>query len=131
MLLNLSNHPSDLWDENQLKAATDNFGKVADLPFPEISPEADSASIEALAHHYCKKVLNLLSSSSYAHSAVHLMGEMTFTYCLTGLLQQSGVRCVASTTVRKVLNGQNGQKTVSFEFRQFRDYPSLCKTGQP
>jgi hypothetical protein len=127
MLLNLSNHPSDLWDENQLKAATDNFGKVADLPFPEISPEADSASIEGLARHYCKKVLNLLSSSSDAHSAVHLMGEMTFSYCLTGFLQQAGVRCVASTTVRKVLNNQNGQKTVNFEFRKFRDYPILCK----
>jgi hypothetical protein len=131
MLLNLSNHPSDLWDENQLKAATDNFGKVADLPFPKISPEADSASIEALARHYCKKVLDLLSSASDVQSAVHLMGEMTFTYCLTGLLQQSGVRCVASTTVRKVFNGQNRQKTVSFEFRQFRDYPSLCKTDEP
>ncbi len=131
MLLNLSNHPSVFWDAKQLKAANENFGQIADLPFPEISPEADSASIEALARHYCKKALDLLRPSSDAHNAVHLMGEMTFSYCLTGLLQQSGVRCVASTTVRKVFNGQNGQKTVSFEFRQFRDYPCLCKTDKP
>lgn len=131
MLLNLSNHPSNLWDAKQMQAARVQFGKVADLPFPEISPDADSNEIAALARDYYNKVLEHLNQSDDACNAVHLMGEMTFSYFLTGLLQQAGVLCVASTSVRKVISDKDGQKTVSFNFHQFREYPSLCKNQQP
>lgn len=131
MLLNLSNHPSSLWDAKQMQAAAEQYGKVTDMPFPEISPEADTAEIAALARDYFNLVIERLNKSDDACSAVHLMGEMTFSYYLTGLLQQAGVLCVASTSVRNVISDKDGQKTVSFNFHQFREYPSLCKNQQP
>lgn len=38
MLINLSNHPYEKWDETQKQAAIEAFGRVEDYPFPPIDP---------------------------------------------------------------------------------------------
>lgn len=43
MLLNLSNHPSSLWCDEQKKAAETLFGEIVDLPFPQVDPNGDEA----------------------------------------------------------------------------------------
>lgn len=43
MLLNLSNHPSSLWCDEQIKAAETLFGEIVDLPFPQVDPNGDEA----------------------------------------------------------------------------------------
>jgi hypothetical protein len=53
--------------------------------------------------------------------AVHLMGEMTFTFRLVTMLQAAGIPCIASTTHRTV-EERDGKKIVQFEFVQFRPY---------
>jgi hypothetical protein len=117
MLLNLSNHPSKLWSQEQQKAAEEAYQKIQDLPFPPIDPKSTSAAIQQLALGYCKKIIRLKPQ------AVHLMGEMTFTYALVRLLQTQGIICIASTSERKVITEENGKKMVLFEFEQFRVYP--------
>jgi hypothetical protein len=42
-------------------------------------------------------------------AAVHLMGEMTFTFALVRKLQAAGIRCVASTTARDVVEEGGGE----------------------
>jgi len=54
-------------------------------------------------------------------AAVHLMGEMTFTFALVQKLKSAGIPCVASTTHRRV-EERGGKKIVQFEFVQFRPY---------
>jgi hypothetical protein len=117
MLLNLSNHPSHLWSPEQTAAAKNQFGGVTDLPFPKILPEADEAAIENLVGEYIHKITALQPPVA----AVHLMGEMTFTFALVRKLQAAGIRCVASTTARDVVE-EGGVKVSKFRFVRFRGY---------
>lgn len=116
MLLNLSNHPSADWSEAQCQAATAQYGSVLDLPFPNIPPDATADEVRLLAAQYEVKIRQLNPA------AVHLMGEMTFTYALVQRLQAIGIPCIASTTER-IAEEREGQKIVRFQFVQFRPYP--------
>jgi hypothetical protein len=115
MLLNLTNHPSIQWPEKQYNHALELYQKVVDLPFPQISPDLDSASLDMLVEEYELKIRHT------APSVVHIMGEMTFTFRLVQKLKSIGIPCIASTTAR--ITEQIGEvKTSKFEFVQFREY---------
>lgn len=115
MLLNLSNHPSERWPDDQRQAATAQYGSVQDLPFPNIPPDATADAVRMLVEQYEHKVRQI------DPTAVHLMGEMTFTYALVQRLQAVGIPCIASTTER-IAEERDGQKVVTFRFVQFRGY---------
>lgn len=114
-LINLSNHPSINWPESQRLTAQKQFGKIEDLSFPNIPPNHSPEDIAALAEQYCSQV------RAHRPSAVHLMGEMTFTFALVNLLKNAGIPCVASTTER-IVTEEDGKKIVQFQFIQFREY---------
>jgi hypothetical protein len=116
MLLNLTNHPSSLWSEVQLQAAHSAFGPVEDLPFPPVDPTLDDAGLDQLVAEYAHQVRSLQPA------AIHIMGELTFTFRLVNRLQDAGYRCVASTTERLVSHDSLGNKISTFIFVQFRDY---------
>ncbi len=118
MLLNLSNHPSTNWPANQLEAATQQFGGVQDMPFPEIVPEWGADEVLQLAERY----YNDIRKSALLPSAVHLMGELTFTFALVQKLKAAGISCIASTTERIVNLDENGTKHSTFRFVRFRKY---------
>ena len=113
MFLNLSNHPSANWSEKQLAAAG---GNVVDMPFPQVAPDGDETYIEHLATEYYNKILEMQGVT-----AVHIMGEMNFTFALVTKLKASGFKCVASTTKRETIE-ENGMKISKFEFVKFREY---------
>ncbi len=118
-LLNLSNHPSERWTEEQRAMAIKLYGEVRDLAFPQIPPEYGEDQVTLLAEEYLMKVRSLKPG------AVHLMGEMTFTSLLVALLQKEGIPCLASTTRRVAI--EEGNKKISvFQFVKFRRYPNLC-----
>ncbi len=118
MLINLSNHPSNKWTFEQLKAA-ESFGHIVDLPFPEVNPMGDEIYIDQLVNEYFEKVRSLSGGSK---AVVHIMGEMTFTYALINKLKKNGIECLASTTERIVNEFGNGQKNATFRFVLFRKY---------
>lgn len=124
MFINLSNHPSELWDENQKKAAV-KYGRLIDLPFPAIDPESGTDAVVLLAQHYEIKVRKMLSEENTGAFAVHIMGELTFCFALVARLQKAGITCIASTTRRETVDNPDGSKTVHFGFVQFREYPAL------
>jgi hypothetical protein len=117
MLLNLSNHPSTSWSEEQLRVAVEQYGGVSDMLFPQVPPEADLEVVRRLAEGYYHRIRAL----DPWPRAVHLMGEMTFTYQLVSLLRAAGIPCVASTTVRDVVE-EDGVKVSRFRFVRFRPY---------
>ena len=118
MLLNLSNHPSVHWSKEQMEMALNVYGAIEDLPFPNVPSELSTEGVIQLAKDYAERIAHY--SSPITH--VHLMGEMTFVVALVRLLQSAGIIVVCSTTNRIVLEELNGQKTVKFEFVQFRVY---------
>jgi CRISPR-associated Csx2 family protein len=118
LLINLSNHPSRLWKEEQLEAAS-SYGEVVDIPFPDVDPEGDEVYIQTLCHEYTEKILHL---SQDKNVTVHVMGEMTLTHCLVNALVSKRIPCIASTTQRIVTDKADGTKEVQFVFTQFREY---------
>lgn len=115
MLLNLTNHPSKQWSAKQYDHAMLLYKEVIDLPFPQISPALDSASLDILVEEYEIKIRQLNPL------AVHLMGEMTFAFRLVQRLKGMGILCIASTTER-ITEQAGDTKTSRFEFVQFRAY---------
>ena len=115
MLLNLSNHPSANWPQEQMDAAIQQYGSVQDLTFPQIDPSATSDDVEKLAEEYEHKIRKINPMT------VHIMGEMTFTYKLVTRLKDIGIACIASTTQRITQENDN-VKTSVFKFIQFRSY---------
>lgn len=73
MLINLTNHPSALWDKAQQQAAS-QYGACMDLPFPAIDSEGDENYIDRLTDEYLQKILTLADGQT-AEITVHLMGD--------------------------------------------------------
>jgi len=119
MLINLSNHPSANWSQEQLDAAG-KYGKIVDLPFPNIDPGAETEEIVSLAKEYVQRIKKLVCENFLP--AVHIMGELTFCFALVSFLHEEGVTCLASTTTRQTADFPDGTKTSRFEFVRFREY---------
>lgn len=116
MLLNLSNHPSSNWPESQKKTSIELYGRVEDMPFPQINPEMNESELDVCVEEYFQKILRLNPS------AVHIMGEMTFVYQLVTKLKNKGMICIASTTQRIAVEDGSGNKISKFQFVRFRKY---------
>jgi len=121
MLINLSNHPSNLWSDKQMKIAKHQFGDVKDLPFPHIEPQSNEDTIIQLSQEYYMKIVHI-TSARQENITVHIMGEFTFVFALVNLLLKNNIDCVASTTKRNVQLDAHGNKVSEFDFVQFRKY---------
>ena len=117
VFINLTNHPSDLWEATQ-KTVAEEFGAIIDMPFPSVDPNADEQKIALLADEYFDKISGLQKDHIVT---VHLMGEFTFCTALLNRLHSAGIRVVASCTER-VVSESGGVKTSQFKFVKFRTY---------
>jgi len=116
IFINLTNHPSSGWNEEQMKAAQ-QYGEVVDISFPIIEPLFTSKDINELANEMADKI-----RAFDCNPVVHVMGEMTFTYAVVSRLKAMGITCVASTTERIAKMMPDGKKISEFKFVQFRKY---------
>lgn len=116
MFINLTNHPSSGWSEEQLKAAQ-QYGEIVDISFPNIEPYFTSKEVNELADVVVEGIKELDE-----HPVVHVMGEMTFTYAVVSRLKALGITSVASTTERNTIMSPDGKKISEFKFVQFREY---------
>lgn len=122
MFINLSNHPSANWSEEQKNAAEQLAGPIVDIPFPAVDPYASEDVVSSIADNYCQIVLE--TACGQDSLIVHLMGEMTLTFALVQRLHTFGITCVASTT-KRVTAEDDGVKTSVFKFVKFRKYNPL------
>ena len=119
MLINCSNHPYEIWSELQKEAAA-GYGKVMEIPFPQIDPAWDSGTIRRLASEYAGRI------ERQKPDAVFVAGEFIFTFMLVDKLLSDGVKVIASCSRRvteeiKKEDGTNEKKSV-FRFEGFREY---------
>ncbi len=117
MFINLTNHPSDKWSEEQLEAAR-RYGEIVDLSFPIIEPTYSKDDIMFLVRECTETIMGIKEGVT----VVHVMGEMTFTYNLINALKDAGITCLASTTERNTIMTPDGKKISEFKFVQFREY---------
>ena len=118
MFINISNHNSTHWGNTQLAAAK-AWGGIVDVDFPSIGTESDASAVSALAEQYSTVIRSRFSPDT---DAVHIMGEMTFTYALVRRLRQVGFTCLASTTQRLKQQLPDGSFISEFQFHSFRHY---------
>ena len=118
IFVNLSNHPSDRWEEPQ-RLAAEAYGEIKDIPFPVVDENASEEEVLRLCNQYLLQIKGLGSPQDLT---VHLMGEQSFCYALISKLQAEGIRCVASCTERDTHVNEAGEKVSVFHFTRFRDY---------
>jgi ATP-dependent exoDNAse (exonuclease V) alpha subunit len=121
MLLNFTNHPSAGWSEKQINAALDTYESIEDLPFPRIDPMDDEEELKELAKKYLTEI------KDKNPTAVHIMGEMNFTFIMVNYLTNAGIACIASTTERDVETLSDGSLRTVFNFVGFRKYLQLLE----
>lgn len=116
--INLSNHPFSAWGAEQ-KEAAEAYGKIIEIPFPNIPPEWTKEEVKDLAEEYCRKV------AQYPQATVMCQGEFCFSYTVISKLKEQGYRIVAACSNREVeeeMQGEQAVKRVVFRFVQFREY---------
>jgi hypothetical protein len=117
MFINLTNHPSADWSEEQLKAAH-QYGEVVDLSFHNIKPYYTKEEVLRIVKEYVDMIMQMKDNDT----VIHVMGEMTFTYNIVSTLKAIGINCLASTTIRNTVMTPDGKKLSDFGFVQFREY---------
>lgn len=120
IFINYSNHPMELWDERQLLKAREMGDSLLDIPFPKVSPTMNHDEIVKFAESEVKRIKD--ATANFDNAIVHIMGEHTLVYNVIRLLQQEGVKCVASTTERVTEILPSGEKVSKFNFVTFREY---------
>lgn len=121
MFLNFTNHQNSNWSEQQKNAAEKEYGRIEDLPFPNIAPDWTREQVEDLAEKYVKDIVGRNPK------AVLCQGEFTFAYQVIRRLKEKGVLVVAATSERCVVEEYNPEKDATikktcFKFVKFREY---------
>ena len=117
LLINLSNHPNNEWNDEQSKAAIP-YGTVTDMQFPSVDPSFGESEIAELADHI---VTHILAYATTYSLTVHVMGEMSLSFAIVSRLHKLGIPCVVSCSRRDVPQSGN-MKRVRFHFQRFRNY---------
>jgi hypothetical protein len=119
MFINLSNHPSEMWDEQQ-RAKAQEYGRIEDMAFPDVPAQCSAIELDAMADRIAHQVLEKQPD------CVMCQGEFTLTYRVITRLKGKGVIVVAACSERKceeqVLGDGTVRKVSKFQFRQFRRY---------
>lgn len=122
MLINISNHPSSKWSNEQIQAAykiaKDNV--IVDIPFPNVNPHEGGMYIEELIGIMLDTIDSAIDKHTPTMIKYHIMGEMGLTYRLVNTLGSNV--CYHSTTERVTVEKPDGTKESIFKFVQFRKY---------
>ncbi len=114
IFINFSNHPSELWEIPQRKAA-EVWGTIVDIPFPMVFPLADEKMIAGLGDEYVSRI------AERNPAAVMCQGEFTLSYYVIRKLKERGIRVLSACTER--ISRQEGNEKISvFSFVRFREY---------
>lgn len=127
LFLNLSNHPSSQWSNEQREAALALAGpaaRIVDLPFPQVDPRrTDLKYLDELIASL--PVQEFALRYRHAPKAAMVQGEHVLTVLLVARLLELGFRCYAATSERQTEVQPDGRKVVTFRFVCFRPYPAI------
>ena len=119
IFINHTNHPSAKWSVEQ-KTAAETFGKIVDVPFPDVPPSFNTEEVHELVLNKLQEILEL------APVAVLCQGEFNYTVAMAEELKKRGITVMAATSERivsEVIESDGSTKRVSvFNFVRFRPY---------
>lgn len=118
ILVNLSNHPSESWDEKQ----KEGWDKIVDIPFPDVDPHLED--VGDLVLEYFKKIREIqIQNNRDSTVYVHLAGEYSFCYELFRRLKDFYLFAVPTSeriVKETVLPDGRTEKTIIFQFVKWR-----------
>lgn len=112
--VNFSNHPIEMWDEKQIRAA-EQYGKPVDIRFPSVDPRGDEAYIEELAEQCVEQILR------EEPETVLCQGEFCLAFSVVEKLKAKQITVVAACSERRVEECGDHRK-VTFIFERFRQF---------
>lgn len=118
--INLSNHPSKFWGEQQREASL-RYGDIKDYPFPAVDPYASKDDVIREAKQIVGSILE------ERPAAVMCQGEFTLTVAIVRLLQENGIKALSACTEHR--DSETADEMVhtngkpKFKFVQYREYP--------
>ena len=123
ILFNISNHPSNTWDDNQKKGWDD----IIDIPFPNIDPRLSWGQVSAIASNLIADNLGLVlafhsgDTDMPEDSSFYFMvqGDFTLCYALVPKIRRFG-KLALPTSDRLVSVNPDGSKNVKFRFVAWR-----------
>lgn len=121
IFINLSNHPSQKWCQEQKKAVDKIIpdAQIVDYPFPSVDSSLNEVQIIKLSEQLTAEIAAL------EPSAVMCQGEFGLTFSVVTMLKKLGIKTVYGCSERKSTERQteNGtEKVVMFCFVRFREY---------
>lgn len=126
MLLNITNHPSNKWSEEQMNGALSLALDVIDIPFPNIDPKLSTEEVYQLADDL---VENIKKKYGFNNICCLVQGDFTLTFALVTCLNYHEIPVYAATSERSTVNNDDGSKTSVFNFVQFRNYIYIPNNG--
>ena len=119
IFINHTNHKSEQWSAEQ-RAAAERFGRIVDLPFPDIHPDWGEVEIAGMAVGAAARIVAMKPE------AVLCQGEFTYTSLLVYLLKLSHITVLAASSERRVKEWQDEagrtKRESTFCFVRFRPY---------
>ena len=112
--VNFTNHPSEKWDDNQIRAAKE-FGGIVDISFPDVPPELKHDEISKMADSCVTEILR------HEPSAVLCQGEFTLCFAVVEKLKAEEIPVFAACT-KRIVEEKGDSKIVKFMFEGFRRY---------
>jgi hypothetical protein len=118
-LINLSNHPSGDWSNEQKSQWAD----IIDIKFPDISPSATVEEVQELVSQYVSRIKVEIMEDAETPLFLHLAGEYTFCYLLNAQLSDIiplAVACTARVKTEEITPAGVVKSTTQFKFVQWR-----------
>lgn len=126
--INLSNHSSKNWSEEQLNSAKQYSENIIDIPYPNIPPTATQEQIRDIMKDTLEKVVEANPKT------VMCMGENITCHNFVKELEKLNIQTVATVTkpVTEIVKNDDGtERTVkTFNFEGFRDYDCFHRTRE-
>lgn len=124
--INLSNHISSKWSNEQREAALALGEKIIDIEFPNINPHASTDEVHELALKYLFDIRGIVTNQG---CILHIAGEATFVTHMINLASIDAKPCVTATSERiskeEILADGTVRKTQDFKFVQWRRIDNL------
>ena len=119
VLINHTNHNSNKWSAEQI-AAAESYGKIIDLPFPEVPPNFSTEEVKQVVLENLQEILKL------SPTVVLCQGEFSYTVAMVEELKKNQIPVMAATSERivsEITDSDGSTKKVSvFRFVRFRKY---------
>ena len=126
MLLNITNHPSNKWSEEQMNGALNLALDVVDIPFPNVDPKLSTEEVYKMADNL---VQDIEKKYGINNICCLVQGDFTLTVALIFCLNYHEIPVYAATSERNTINNEDGSKTFIFNFNQFRNYIYIPNNG--